>query len=343
MAALKPAQIDAFLANPGSTYSLALFYGPDRGLVSERSQALANVLAGSDADPFSYIRLDSADIASDPVRLADEALTVPLFGDRRVIAVRNVTPTGITKAVEPLLASPVEDSFIILEAGDLNRSAGLRKAFEKCRHAVAVPCYGDGDQDLERLIDTEVKLAGLRVDRDARIALKALLGGDRQASRNEIAKLCLYCAHGETITVQDVDAIVGDASAIQIDSVIDAAATGDLGKLDYGFQRLLASGTPAGVVVTLLIRHFQMLHRARGALETGTRADTIVAGLRPPIHFRRKDLISRQIKMWPLARLGGILSHLDETAEHSRRMPALAQSIVGEMLILIARGARQMR
>jgi len=80
----------------------------------------------------------------------------------------------------------------------------LRRACERAKTAVAIGCYPDGERDLAKLIDDELRVSNLRIAPDARASLMALLGGDRQASRNELKKLALY-AHGEReVTLDDV-------------------------------------------------------------------------------------------------------------------------------------------
>ena len=68
--------------------------------------------------------------------------------------------------------------------------------------------------------------AKLTIAPDARAALVPLIGGDRQASRSEIRKLALY-AHGkDRVELDDVLAVVADASALALDAVVDAAFAG---------------------------------------------------------------------------------------------------------------------
>src|SRR5207244_7518736 len=56
--------------------------------------------------------------------------------------------------------------------------------------------------------------------------LTSLLGGDRLASRSEIRKLTLY-AHGQSrVEIDDVLAVVADASMLALDTLIDAAFAG---------------------------------------------------------------------------------------------------------------------
>src|SRR5437879_1956039 len=67
---------------------IALLFGPDAGLVSERADAIMRAAVDDPNDPFALVRLDGDELAGDPSRLIDEANTVPLFGGRRAIRVK---------------------------------------------------------------------------------------------------------------------------------------------------------------------------------------------------------------------------------------------------------------
>ena len=88
MVALRGRDIDAYLARPDPGRPIILLYGPDAGLVRERADALIASAVDDPNDPFSLVRLDGDELAAEPSRLVDEALTVPLFGGRRAIRVR---------------------------------------------------------------------------------------------------------------------------------------------------------------------------------------------------------------------------------------------------------------
>ena len=340
MAVLKASEIDAFLRKPSDRVALVLVYGPDDGLVAERATAIVKAATGKVDDPFSLTRLDGAEIASDPARLVDEAGTVSLFGSRRVVWVRDCGARNILPAVQPLLDGPFPGSLVVLEAGDLKKGTGVRKKVEDHASAVAIPCYADSAEDISRLIEREMKEAGLTIDRDAREALERHLGGDRMASRGELRKLCLY-AHGRsTVTLADVVAIVGDASAFALDELYDATAGGDVATADRVLGRLEASGTPASVAGTMLIRHFQLLERIRAEIATGRTAADVVAGLQPPIFFRRRPAILRQISLWSAERLARALTVLDEAMWRSRQMPHLSDAVIGNAVLILARVAQ---
>ena len=191
MVAFKASEVDRFVARPDPAQPIVLVFGPDAGLVRERAEALIRRSVDDPEDPFALARLDGDDLSAEPTRLIEEANTIPLFGGRRAIWVRAGT-RNFAPAVETLIASPSPDCRVVIEAGDLKRSAPLRAICERAKNAAALPCYPDAEQDLLRLIEDEMREAGLTISPDARAALVPLLGGDRLASRHELRKLALY-------------------------------------------------------------------------------------------------------------------------------------------------------
>src|SRR2546421_1262074 len=225
MVALKSSEIESFVARPDPARAVVLVFGPDAGLVSERADAIIRASVDDPTDPFALVRLDGDALASDPARLIDEATTIPLFGGRRAIRVR-AGGRNIVPAVEGVLTARLQDCRIVIEAGDLKRGAALRTICERAKTAVAIPCYADADRDIGRIIDEEMRAADLAIAPDARATLIPLLGGDRRASRAELRKLALYAQGQERVEIDDVMAVVTDASAPALDPLTDAPFAG---------------------------------------------------------------------------------------------------------------------
>lgn len=343
MAALKPSEVEAFLREPWPKVALVLVHGGDEGMVAERGRAIVKTVAGSLDDPFSLVRLSGADLSGDAARLVDEALQIPMFGGRRVVWLRDLGRANVLAALEPLLAIGDLKSLVVVEAGELKKTAPLRKVFEERPSAVAIECRSDEAAQLGRLIDEEMKAAGLAIEPAARQALETLIGADRLASRGEIQKLCLY-AHGKgKVTEADVAAVVGDASAFAIDEVADAVAGGDPATVDRVLRKLEASGTPAHVAGMMVVRHFHLLQRLRSDVDGGAKPDQAVAQARPPVFWTRQKAVAAQLGLWPAPRIDRALTVLDEAMLQSRRRPVLGSAVMSEALLQLARAARAAR
>lgn len=341
MTALKAFEVDSFVARPDGAHPVVLVFGPDAGLVRERVDTLMRASVDNPDDPFALARIDSEELGANPARLADEANTVPLFGGRRAVLLRINSRHNIVPSVEAVLASPPRDCRVIVEAGDLKKNAPLRAVCEKSKVAMVLPCYADGEREIARLIDAELREAGLTIAPDAKAALSALLGGDRLASRNELRKLALYARGKSRIELEDVRAIVTDASDQALDGVLDAAFAGKAGDVEVEFGKAVASVSRPDAVVSAALRHVAALHRMRLAIDDGSSADDAMKRGAPPVHFKRQPLVGVALRNWTVARLARAMDQLAEALLEARRQSSLADVIAQRALLSIAVSARR--
>jgi DNA polymerase-3 subunit delta len=344
MVALKTSEVDAFIARPNPARPIVLIYGADAGLVRERAQAIISASVDDPNDPFTLAHLNGDDLASEPSRLAEEAHTVPLFGGKRAVSVRGGS-RNFAPAVEALLASPPIDCRVVIEAGDLRRTAPLRTLCERAKGAAVIACHTDGERELVRLIDDELRAAKLAIAPEARAALAALIGGDRLASRSEIRKLTLYADGQDKIGLDDVLAVVADASALALDAVIDAAFAGRTADMETQFGKALAAGTSPGAIMSAALRQVMQLHKARLALDAGKSSDEALWSFTPPVHFRRKPLVETALKTWTAPRLVRAMQQLADATLQIRSLRApiddLAAPVAQRALLSIAQSARR--
>jgi DNA polymerase-3 subunit delta len=340
LVALRGKDIDAFLARPDSGRPIILLYGPDAGLVRERADALMASAVDDPNDPFSLVRLDGDELSAEPSRLVDEAMTVPLFGGRRAIRVR-AGSRNFASGVDTLADSAIKDCRIVIEAGDLRAESPLRKACERAKTAVAIGCYPDTERDLARLIDEELRVSNLRIAPDARAVLTSLLGGDRQASRNELRKLTLYAHAAGEVTLDDVMAVVADASELKLDPIVDAAFAGNAATVESEFAKAMVAGTYPGVIISAAQRQAAWLHKSALAIAEGTPASAVMEGGYPRLHFSRKGAVEVALRNFNPARLVTIIDQLATAALDMRKQTALAAAIAQRTLLAIAANAKR--
>jgi DNA polymerase-3 subunit delta len=340
MVALRGPAIEGFLKRPDRAQPIILLFGPDAGLVRERADALVASAVDDPSDPFALVRMDGDELSSEPSRLVEEALTIPLFGGRRAIRVR-AGSRSFASGVETLTGVTIKDCRIVIEAGDLKPDAALRKICEKAKTAAAIPCYLDGARDIARLIEDELRGAGLSIASDARAALVELLGGDRQASRNELRKLALYAHGANEVTLADIDAVISDASDLKIDPILDGAFAGKPALVEVAFTKALAAGTNPGQILMIAQRHAALLHKASLALNDGRSAAQATESGFPRLHFSRKPAVETALQNLSPARLAGAIEQLGNAARDARMQTVLAQDISQRALMAIAANARR--
>lgn len=333
MVALKASTVAGFLKSPDPKIRAVLLYGPDAGLVSERTRIVTDIFVHRASGNTEIVRLDDRDLAEDTGRVAVELQTLPMFAASKVVRVAAGARLDVA-SLKPLLTT-LNDGALVVEAGNLRPDSALRKLFEASTIAAALPCYSD-DRTLAGLIDAELAEAGLGIDSETRNYLMTRLGADQVLSRSEVAKLALY-ARGETsVTFDDIEAVVGDAGEIALENFVYAASSGDPGRALRELQRLALSGTDRAAALSALGRHFTQLHCVASAQAGGISMEQAFKSLRPRPHFKREPQFLAHCRKWGTGRLAQALPLIQEATRRSRRAPDLEASFAERLLLTLA-------
>jgi DNA polymerase-3 subunit delta len=324
-----------FIAKPPKDLRAALVYGPDAGLVRERADALAKTVVADLTDPFNVADLSEATLDADPARLFDEAQAISMMGGRRVVRVRGAG-NGLAEICERFLAELPGDALVVVEAGDLAKSAALRKLFDGDAKAAAIACYPDSARDLPDVVRDALRAEGLSIAPDALAEAASRLGVDRGVTRRELEKLLLYMHGQKQVTLEDVQAVMGDEAELRAESAVEAAGGGDFARLDREVERLWSADTAPAMVIRSAMSHFQKLLTARAAMAQGEPMDVALRRLRPPLHFSRAAAFKAQAERWSVDKLGEALDMLLEAEALSRTTGVPAEAVTGRTLMNIA-------
>jgi DNA polymerase-3 subunit delta len=335
--AVRPSEAEGFARRPPKGIELVLVFGPDAGLVDERCRVLLGAVVPDLNDPFQLVRIASEQLAGNPERLIEEAASISLFGGRKAIFV-----TGAERQIEPgvklLLQGPASENLIVVQSGDLAKQSALRSLCERSPRAAALACYAGGPRENALLVDEILKDAGLTIEAGAKRDLLGALGQDRRQSRSEIEKLALYRAGKNTITSEDVAAIIVDANMVAVNGVVDAAFGGDYASLDQELSRALAEKLSVDVILGAALRHCLALSDARAKIDSGNGGAQ--AAREMYVFWKREELVSRQLTLWNGAALDGAVGDLYAAIRRIRRSPLAGESVARMAFWRIARYAR---
>jgi DNA polymerase III subunit delta len=341
MVAVKASEAGRALQRPDPKASVILLFGPDSGLAAERAKALAESAVTDPSDPFLLVKLDGDSVAGDPARIADEAGTIGMFGGRRAIWVRP-TSRNIAPAVEAALAAETGDTLIVVEAGDLTKVNPLRVLCERSQRALAIPCYVDDERDLGQVVDESFRAADIEVSRETKASLVECLGANRLATRSEIDKILLYAYGTRELTLEDLEAVMSDTSALRSDMVVDAAFSGDSAAADDAFQRLLREGTHGSVILGSLLRHAFALLPLSADVEAGRPVSSVVENWRG-LNFKRKNSALKHLGTFGPAELRVLIDKIQTAILDTRRMAEMSDTLTARIILEIATRAKSRR
>lgn len=305
--------IKPFIAKPDPAMAVIVIYGPDQGLVQERTGLILPHYVVDTKDPLSVTGLAASTIADEPSTFWDESQSVSLLGPaRRVLKISGADDDKITPILQDYLTNPNPDLCVIVLAGNLGPRSALRKLAETKKNAVALPCYVDDKGSLQDFIREFLQNEGFSADRDALGYLATNLIGDRLLARRQLEKIVLYKGQEKQITYSDACEAIPDLSMHTLDDVVYAAFEKRWPDLYRALDMLWAENISFMMILRSIQNHMRRLDKVQRDVANGGSAAQAMKELNPPVFFKLEDSFKKHLNAWPSAALDQLQSDLIE-------------------------------
>jgi DNA polymerase III subunit delta len=335
-------QIERALDAPPANVALYLLYGPDEA----GSRAQAKRLERAMGETAERVDLDGATLKADPARLADEAASMSLFGDKRYIRL-TLSGDEAMPAIEALLDAPSIGNPVVAIAGALKPTSALLK--RATAHLAVMACANyplEGDA-AEALAIAIARGVGVRLAPDAARIIVRDTSGDRAVMTQEIEKLALYLdsapdrpRDADVLILSEISAGQGEGDVSQL---IDAVMDGQTARAASEIANLAEQGVEGIALIRTLIKRVQLLTRFAAEMGDGGSATAVVERAGKSLFWKDKAPVQRQLKRWSSARLAIAADRL-LSAERAIKAAGSAGVILANVeLIAIARAAQARR
>lgn len=301
--------IEQFLRKPGADFRAALLHGRDLGVVRERATQLAGVVTDRPDDPFDCALLTDTDLESEPARLEEELAAISMLGGRRLVRLK-LTSAGVRAertAIEALAAHMEgrlnPEAFLLIEAGDLGKESGLRRAAEKASACAAIPCYEDEPGDIARFTREALAAERLALTAEALDLFVSRLPHERGVARQEIERLILFLGPGTGVTAgaQDLAPFLGVEPEASLAEAASDAFGGRLAAAQTGLKRAAREGHGGAAAVRALTMHLSRLRRIAVARHAGASVPEAVKAAQ--VFWKAEREVSRQCRVWTLVEI----------------------------------------
>ncbi|GAB4339331.1 MAG: hypothetical protein Kow0099_14270 [Candidatus Abyssubacteria bacterium] len=284
---------------PNTIRTLYLLLGPEEFLARRLIARIVDLALDGGMKEFNFAELDP--VIVEPGLLREELNAYPLGCARRVVVIRNVSSLNVT--VQDALAEMIGDlpAFLtlILTADRLDRRKSLYKAISSVGEVV----------ELNTLRATEAKAwirelleeHGKRVSGKVVESIFELTGTDLSDISNEIRNLVDYMSGRDTVTEEDVSALVASRRKEPIYSLTESVADRNLVDAWSSLQRLLAEGEHELRILWHLDFMVKRLLRAKCLQEEGVSDDAVIKALQIKPFLKSRFL--QQVRSFSLEEL----------------------------------------
>lgn len=257
-----------------------LFYGEEEYLKDFYIEKIKQGLLGEDR--FHFFRLDGKVDVEELRQMCD---TLPMFGDKQVILVRNSgffkasksheesessgkkTPASKRKDDCAFLEDLGDSTCLIFREAEADKRSKWYKSVLAAGHVF--PCVRQNGTMIGKILQKYAKQQKRLLDPGAISLLIMGVGDDLVRLLGEVEKLVLFTQEGETIREEHVRQVCTLSTAARIFDLTDGISENNREKAWEALQALLDAREPATYILAMISRQFLQLYSAKQLLLAG--------------------------------------------------------------------------
>ena len=287
-------------------HNLFLFHGQNNGLKED----LINNLIKPKYKESTY-NYTEKEILNNKDNFYNLIFTNSFFEKNKLIIIKDISDK-IKSEIDVIIEKEIENVLIILISNILEKKSKLRNLFEKNINLISVPFYLDSNQTLINLASKFFKEKNISTSYETINILVNKSNGERKLLINELEKIEMYSKNKKNISANEINKLTNTGENQDIGELVDNC----LAKNDKRIKYLMNENNFGSEDSIIIIRTF--LFKAKRLLNlinvftVQKDLDKTVASARPPIFWKDKDLIKRQIKSWTLNQVKKLILEINE-------------------------------
>lgn len=265
-----------------------LFYGDEEYMKDHYVSQLRKPILASPVAEFNYSVYEWEKL--DIQRLAEEAYTLPLMEDYKMVEIRSVSVSSMNAATSSALADIVSDLpeyFILLfivRSGEDEEKTMEKKDSTDFVNAIrdygnVVKFEAETGNKLLAWMNRHFAAGGTPVDKAVLENMVTVCGNDMYLLAGEIKKLCAYCGTRQA-TLQDVEKVCCANESYKVYDLSRAVIDGDMTKAGRIFAALRFEGADPIMILGALSKAFSDMLVTLEGLNSGKSYTAIASDLK---------------------------------------------------------------
>ncbi len=272
--------------------NLILLYGSNEG---HKNQVIKELFEKSFKGEIS--RFDENEILNNYEGFISSLINKSLFEDYKLIIISR-TSEKIVRLIKEILDRNIKKIKIIINSDNLDKKSKLRNLFEKDDTLVCIPFYEDNEKSLGLIAHNFFRQKKIKISQEIINLLVGRSRGDRGNLINELNKIESLSITKKNIDIEDVIKLTNLSENY---SVFDLAEN-YLAKNKKQVSKILNENNFANeecilILRTILNRSKRLLKLKEHQNEKGN-IDLAISSFKPPIFWKEKDLVKKQIQSW---------------------------------------------
>ena len=289
-----------------SKYNLYLFYGENEGYKNEIIKNKFEILYTN-----QIYKYDEKEILENKNEFFNSILTKSFFEDKKLIIISR-TSDKILNIIEIILEKNIEDIKIIINSGILDKRSKIRTFFEKNKYTICMPLYADNNQTLGSITNNFFKEKKIPISQEIINLIVNRSRGDRQNLNNELNKIENYILNKKKIDINEILKLTNLAENYDISELTDNCLAKNSSKtINILNENNFATEDCILIIRTLLIKA-KRIFKIQTEINKNKKIDEIISTYKPPIFWKDKEIVKKQIRSWSLKNIENLIYKINE-------------------------------
>jgi len=304
-----------------------LLYGNNKGLIDETVEKILKPKFSNNI--YNY---DENELLNNSETFKEEILNKSFFDNDKLIII-NRASDKILKTIEEVIHKDINDLKIILKATNLDKKSKLRNYFEKNNGTIIVPFYEDNNQTLLILAQNFFKKEKINISSENLNLIVERSKGDRINLKNELEKILNYCRNKKSINSIEILKLTNLAENYNISELIDQCLIKNKKKtLNILNENNLSSEDNILAVRTFLYK-LKRLKKLKTDLEKKKNIDTVLSSFKPPIFWKDKDIVKKQLNLWTLSQIQKLIIDVNRIELQIKKNAQISNYIINNFIL----------
>ena len=285
-----------------------LFYGENEGQKDEVIQdCFTNGFTGE------IIKYDENQILDNQEVFFETCLNDSLFDNDKIIQVNRVT-SKLYEIIKKIVEKEIHNKKIIFKSDKLDKKSKLRNLFEKNKELICIAFYPDTFQNLNSIALNFFKKRNIRISNQSINLIIERANNKRQNLNNELEKINNYLNGKKEINFEEVLKLTNLSGEYDISILIDSCLAKNENQLIKIINENNFSNDDSVMILRYLLNKSKRLLKIKDHIEQNNdNVEIGIASFKPPIFWKEKDTIKKQIKNWTKKSIIELIDEINKT------------------------------
>ena len=299
-----------------SKFKLFVVYGENEGLKKEIIFKIKKNHVGKE------IRYEEEQILKNKNAFFSEIKNKSLFEEKKTLIVERCSEK-ISETVLELEQNYLDD-LIILNCGILEKKSKLRNFIEKSDFAAIIPTYKDNSQSLINISKDFFLKKKISISYETLNLLISRCNGDRGYLKNELEKISNYLADKKVLSMKEITTLTNLTENYSAAELVDASLSGNLKKTQEILDENNYSQEDTYFILRVFLQKAKKLSNLLENIKNENDIDKVISEHRPPIFWKDKPIIKKQLKMWSYKKIYGVINKINDIEVKIKRNNTLS-------------------